>query len=61
MYQIEKTAQVFAEMTKYKLPLLGISETRWTQTEQRRTPTGELLLFAEHDNNNNVYLIKRPY
>jgi len=29
-------------MTHYKFALLGIIETRWTQTGQRRIPTGEL-------------------
>ena len=49
MYQTRKTAQVAAEITKYKLALLGISETRWTQTGQRRIYTGELLLFSGHE------------
>ena len=49
MYQTGKTAQVAGEITKYKLSLLGISETRWTQTGQRRIDTEELLLFPGHE------------
>jgi len=32
-----------------KHALLGISETRWTQTGQRRISTGELLLFFGYE------------
>ena len=35
MYETGKTAQVAAEMTKYKRVLLGIIKTRWIQTGQR--------------------------
>ena len=49
MYQTGKTAQVAAEMKNYNLALLGISETRWTQSGQRRIPTGEMLLFSGHE------------
>ena len=49
MYQTGKTAQVAAEMTKYKRVLLGIIKTRWTQTGQRRIYTEELLLFSGHE------------
>jgi len=31
---------------------LGISETRWTQTGQRRISTGDLLLFSGHEEEN---------
>jgi len=51
MYQIGKTAQIAAEMTHLdnELALLGISETRWIQTGQRKTHTGELLPFSGHE------------
>lgn len=32
MHEIEKTAQIVAEMKNYNLTLLRISETRWTQS-----------------------------
>ena len=49
VYQTGKVAHEAAEMTHYKLALLGISETRWTQAGQRRIPTGELLLLSGHE------------
>ena len=55
MYQTGKTAQVAAEMTRYKLTLLGISETRWAQAGQRRISTGELLLFSGHEEENALH------
>ena len=33
VYQTGKVAHEAAEMTNYKVALVGISETRWTQTE----------------------------
>ncbi|CAH2319296.1 Hypothetical predicted protein [Pelobates cultripes] len=38
--------QVAAEMKKNNMIILGISETRWTQTGQRRLITGEVLLYS---------------
>lgn len=49
MYDTDKTKQVAAEMKNNNLILLGISETRWTQTGQRRLMTGELLLYSGHE------------
>jgi hypothetical protein len=49
MYEPGKTAQVAAEMGRNNLTVLGISETRWTQTGQRRLGTGELLLYSGHE------------
>ena len=50
--QTGKTAQVAAEMRNYNLALLGVSETRWTQTGQRRLLSGEMLLFSGHEEDN---------
>ena len=49
MYQSGKTAQVAAEMRNYNIALLGISETRWTQSGQKRLMTGEMLLYSGHE------------
>ncbi|MBN3275678.1 CFDP2 protein, partial [Polyodon spathula] len=49
MYETGKTAQVAAEMRNYNLAILGINESRWTGSGQRRLATGELLLFSEHE------------
>jgi len=49
MYQSGKTAQIAAEMKKYKISLLGLSETRWIQSGQTRLLSGELLLYSGHE------------
>ena len=52
MYQTGKTSQVAAEMKSYNLTILGISETHWTQSGQRRLHTGEMLLYSGHEEDN---------
>ena len=49
MYETGKTAQVATEVRNYNLSILGISESRWTGSGQRRLITGELLLFSGHE------------
>lgn len=52
MFETGKTAQVAAEMRRYNLELLGISEARWTGSGQKRLATGEMLLFSGHEEDN---------
>ena len=52
MFEAGKTAQVAAEMQRYKLAILGISESRWTGSGQMKLNTGELLLYSGHDEEN---------
>ena len=49
MYQTGKAAQVAAEMRKYNISILGISETRWTGTSRIRLATGEMILYSGHE------------
>ena len=49
MYEVGKTAQVVAEMTAYRLDILGISESRWTGSGQKILTTGERILFSGHE------------
>ncbi|KAK7110430.1 hypothetical protein V1264_014307 [Littorina saxatilis] len=49
MFETGKTAQVAAEMRNYNLSILGISESRWTGSGQRRLVTGDMLLFSGHE------------
>lgn len=49
MFEAGKSMQVAAEMRKYNITILGISETRWTGTGQTRLSTGELLLYSGHE------------
>ena len=52
MFEIGKTAQVAAEMRRYKISILGISESRWTDSGQKTLSTGELLLYSGHEEEN---------
>ena len=44
MYSIGKTAQVTAEMQRYRISVLGVSECRWSGFGRLRTQTGEIIL-----------------
>ncbi|VDP27139.1 unnamed protein product [Schistosoma margrebowiei] len=52
MWETGKTSQIATEMRKYNLAVLGISETHWTQAEQKRLATGEMLLYSGHEEEN---------
>ena len=41
-----KMAQVIAEMKRYKLDILGLSESRWTRSGRMKTGTGETILYS---------------
>ncbi|VDP27879.1 unnamed protein product [Schistosoma margrebowiei] len=49
------TFQIAAEMRRYNLEVLGISETHCTQVEQQRLTSGELLLYSGHEEENAPY------
>ena len=49
MYEAGKTAQVATEMRRFNLALLGLCETRWTQSGQLRLTTGEIILYSGHE------------
>ena len=46
MYEAGKSFQIAKEMNRYKLHILGISETHWTQSGRKYLQSGELLLFS---------------
>lgn len=48
MYQSGQAAQIAAEVQKYNFALLGIGETRWTQSGQKRLTSGEMILYSGH-------------
>ncbi|VDP41651.1 unnamed protein product [Schistosoma margrebowiei] len=52
MWETERAIQNAAEMTRYNLEILGISETHWTQVGQQRLTSGELLLYSGHEEEN---------
>ena len=45
MYEQGKMAQVVVEMKRYKLDILGVSESRWTRSGIMKTGTGETMLY----------------
>lgn len=51
MYQTGKLAQVTAEMHRYNLHILGISESRWTGSGKVTTSTEETVLYSEREDN----------
>ena len=46
MYEVGKQEQIRNEMQRYNLDILGISETHWSQSGQRKLKTGELILYS---------------
>ena len=49
MYETGKLAQVTAEMRRYNLHVLGISERRWMETGRSKTVSGETVLYSGQD------------
>ncbi|VDP17774.1 unnamed protein product [Schistosoma margrebowiei] len=52
MWDTGRALQFAAEMRRYNLEVLGISETHWTQVGQQRLTSGELLLYSGHEEEN---------
>ena len=48
MYTAGKADNIAREMSRYKLHILGISETRWLEAGQVKLNTGELILYSGH-------------
>ena len=46
MYETGKTVEVTSEMRRYKLHILGISESRWTGSGKFRTATEETIIYS---------------
>ena len=49
LFESGKAAQVAIEMNRYHLSILGLCETRWTQSGKRRLATGEVILYSGHE------------
>ncbi|CAH8511165.1 unnamed protein product [Schistosoma guineensis] len=52
MWETGRVFQISAEMRRYNLEVLGISETHWTQVGQQRLTSGEFLLYSGHEEEN---------
>ncbi|VDP45111.1 unnamed protein product [Schistosoma margrebowiei] len=52
MWDTGRVIHVAAEMRRYNLEVLKISETHWTQVGQQRLTSGELLSYSGHEEEN---------
>ena len=43
------TAQVFREMLKYNMKILGLSENRWTGSEKTQLLSGDTAIYSEQN------------
>ena len=49
MNETGKLAQVTSEMRRFKLHILGVSESRWTGSGKLTTATGETVIYSGSD------------
>ena len=49
MFKANKAAQIARERRAYNITVLGLHETRWTQSGQIRLNTGEMILYLGHE------------
>ncbi|XP_059158094.1 craniofacial development protein 2-like [Physella acuta] len=49
LYESSRSAQVAKEMRRYKLKVLGLSETRWNGSGQTRLVSGETVIYSGHE------------
>ncbi|VDP48538.1 unnamed protein product [Schistosoma margrebowiei] len=49
MWGTGRTNQIAVEMRRHNLTMPRISEAHWTQAEQLRLDTGEMLLHSDHE------------
>ena len=54
MYQTGRTAQILGEMQRFKLSILGVSETRWTGAGKITFPTGQVLCYSGREDNQHL-------
>ena len=49
MFEAGKAQQIANEMSRYKISLLGISETRWTKSGKLRLASGQTILYSGYE------------
>ncbi|VDP72066.1 unnamed protein product [Schistosoma curassoni] len=52
MWDTGRAFQIATKIRRYNLEVLGIGETHWTQVEQHRITSSELLLYSGHQEEN---------
>ena len=55
MWETGKLAQIEADMSKYKLSILGISEARWNSFGEFKTTNGNTLLYSGREEEHDVH------
>ena len=55
MYEASKTAQIAREKLAYNITILGLCETRWTESGQTRLNTGDTVLHSGNEEENAPY------
>ncbi|KAJ3602468.1 hypothetical protein NHX12_030223 [Muraenolepis orangiensis] len=48
MFQAGKAATIAKEMVRYNLSVLGLGETRWTQSGEVKLPSGQSVIYSGH-------------
>ena len=49
MFEVGRAQQIANEMNRYKVSLLGISETSWTESGRLRLASGKTILYSGYD------------
>ena len=49
MFEAKKAAQIARERRTYNITVLGLCETRWTQSGQVRLNSREMILYSGHE------------
>lgn len=55
MFETGRLDQVTAEKERYNIDILGLSETRWNQSGEFITGSGDTLLYSGHENENSPH------
>ena len=61
MYEAGKSSQVSQEMKRYRLHILGVSETHWIQSGQKQLSSGEQILYSGREDKRHTRKELRSY
>ena len=55
LYEPGKLAQLAAEIRRYRLEILGVSEARWNQFGEFELASGELFIYSGKENKDDIH------
>ena len=55
LYESGKLAQLAAEIRRYRLEILGVSEARWNQFGETELAKGELFIYSGNESKYDVH------